>query len=228
MTPTIIFEDDDLLIVNKSPGLLSVSDGYNPSLPHLRNVLEPQFGSLWIVHRLDKETSGLIVLAKNPDAHRALNEQFRTRQIEKKYHGLVTPTPQWREMDINLPLQTDADRRHRTRVNLTQGKDAQSNCRVLKRFLCGALMEIQIKTGITHQIRAHLRSFNLILVGESLYNAGLPHPQIQAERTMLHSRTIAFKHPTSGSWVEYTAPYPEDFRDIYTKLKTTTSPGGAI
>lgn len=228
MIPPIIFEDDDLLIVNKSPGLLSVPDGYSPALPHLRSVLEPQFGSLWIVHRLDKETSGLIVLAKNPDTHRALNEQFRIRQIEKKYHGLVTPTPQWREMAINLPLQTDADRRHRTRVNLTQGKDAQSNCHVLKRFHCGALMEIQIKTGITHQIRAHLRSFNLILVGESLYNAGLPHPQIQAERTMLHSRTIAFTHPTSGSWVEYTAPYPEDFRDIYTKLKTTTSLGGAI
>ncbi len=84
-------------------------------LPHLRTVLEPDHGILWIVHRLDKDTSGLILLAKNAEAHRKLNESFREHQIQKIYHGLVSPAPDWQEQVVNLPLRTDADRKHRTR-----------------------------------------------------------------------------------------------------------------
>jgi len=115
------------------------------------------------VHRLDRETSGVMVLARNAEAHRKLNQSFRKRQIQKTYHGLVTPAPDWHEKDIQLPLMTDADRQHRTRVKQASGKAARSICRVMDRCSLGALLEIEIRTGITHQIRAHLRAFNISL-----------------------------------------------------------------
>jgi 23S rRNA-/tRNA-specific pseudouridylate synthase len=174
---------------------------------------------MWIVHRLDKESSGVMVLARNEEAHRFLNESFRKRRIKKKYHGLVAPVPDWREKSLTHPLQIDADRQHRTRADRKSGKGAHSEFKVLKIFPFGVLMEIEIHTGITHQIRAHLRSEDLILIGETLYNAGLPPLALTAPRMMLHARTLAFTHPVTGKWQRFSAPYPEDFRDTYTKLR---------
>ena len=221
--PAVVFEDEDLLVVNKPSGLLSITDGYNPELPHLRSVLEPSFGTLWIVHRLDRETSGLVILAKNEGAHRQLNALFRDREIEKTYHALVTPPPEFQELNITLPLRTDADRRHRTRVDEREGKPAQSALKVLKRFNFGVLMEIQIKTGITHQVRAHLRALDLALFGDTLYRVGLPPQPFSVPRAMLHARRAAFSHPRSGERLCFEATYPQDFRDFYTKLRFTTT-----
>ena len=221
--PTLLYQDQYLILINKNPGLLSVQDGYNSDLPHLRSVLEPEFGTLWIVHRLDRETSGVMVLARNAEVHRKLNQSFRERQIQKTYHGLVTPAPDWHEKDIQLPLMTNADRQHRTRVKQGSGKAARSTCRVMDRCLLGALMEIEIRTGITHQIRAHLRALNIALFGDMLYNAGLSDQPLTVPRMMLHARSLAFNHPSTGEWLQVTAPYPDDFREAYTKLKITTS-----
>lgn len=220
--PEIIYEDDDLILVNKPAGLLSIQDGYDPDLPHLRTVLEPDHGILWIVHRLDKDTSGLILLAKNAEAHRKLNESFREHQIQKIYHGLVSPAPDWQEQVVNLPLRTDADRKHRTRVDEIEGKPAVSTFRVEKRFPLGVLMSIQITSGITHQIRAHLRALNLSLLGDRLYRVGLPEQPLMVERTMLHAREIGFIHPVTQVQMQFTANYPEDFRAAYTNLRLTT------
>ncbi|MFN2304038.1 MAG: RluA family pseudouridine synthase [Anaerolineales bacterium] len=222
-TLPLVYEDDDLLVINKPSGLLSIQDGYHPEYPHLTRILEPQFGEIWLVHRLDKDTSGLILLARNATTHRELNRAFRVREIKKIYHGLVTPIPEWREMDIQLPLLSNADRHHRTRVNVKHGKKAQSFCKITKWFDLGVLMEIQILTGITHQIRAHLRAFNLSLLGDILYSAGLGPQPFQVQRTMLHARQIAFTHPMKHTWLELTAPYPDDFRAAYEQLKTTTT-----
>lgn len=219
--PVLIFQDRNLLVVAKPPGLLSIPDGYDPNLPHLRSVLEPSYGPLWMVHRLDRDTSGLVVLARNENCHRELNAQFRNRAIDKLYHALVSPAPIFTSKTINLPLRPNADREHRTRVDSLNGKPAQSTCKVLKRFELGALMEIKILTGITHQIRAHLRAEELVLFGERLYNAGLPPQPVSAPRAMLHARKISFPHPGSGERVQFTANYPEDFRDLYTQLRFT-------
>lgn len=219
--PVILYEDSDLIMLNKPSGLLSVPDGYDPSLPHIKQVIEPSYGHVWLVHRLDKETSGLFLVARNAETHQIMNERFRLRKIEKVYHGLVTPAPAWREMDIQLPLQTNADRKHRTRVNEMSGKPAHSNCLVIKRYTMGVLMEIQIYTGISHQIRAHLRAYDLALLGDGLYSAGLTAQPFHVSRTMLHARTLGFVHPTSGQWLSVTAPYPQDFRDAYTQLRMT-------
>jgi RluA family pseudouridine synthase len=220
--PEIIFEDDDLIVINKPAGLRSIQDGYDPDLPHLRTLLEPDYGDVWIVHRLDKDTSGIILLARNAEAHRHLNKSFRERQVEKTYHGLVTPAPKWGQKNLNLPLRTNADRKHRTRVDTTNGKPAFTSFSVEKRFAFGVLMKIKIKSGITHQIRAHLRSIDLSLLGDVLYHAGLPEQPISVERTMLHAREISFIHPTQHNRMRFSANYPEDFRTAYTNLRLTT------
>lgn len=217
--PVILYEDEHLILINKPSGLLSVTDGYDPTLPHIKSVIEPRVGRVWLVHRLDKETSGLIVIARNEDVHRKLNEDFRLKKIEKVYHGLVSPVPAWREKDIQLPLLTDADRKHRTRVTDHDGKEAHSVCRVIKWYECGVLMEIRIHSGVSHQIRAHLRAFDLALLGDVLYSAGLPPQPFTAPRTMLHARTLGFRHPETQEWLSLTAPYPDDFRAAYTQLR---------
>jgi RluA family pseudouridine synthase len=219
--PSILYQDDALLVINKSAGLLSIPDGYDPDLPHLRTLLEPVYGPLWIVHRLDKDTSGALVLARDAEAHRVLNRLFRERQIRKIYHGLVAPVPDWQTQTMDLPLQVDADRKHRTRADPTQGKPARTEFKVLKRFPYAALLEITIETGITHQIRAHLRSLELALLGDALYQAGLPAPPVAVERTMLHARELSFPHPNSGARLTVTAPYSDDFREVYTDLRFT-------
>lgn len=224
----ILYEDNDIIIINKPAGLLSIADGYDPNLPHAKVVLEPNFGDLWIVHRLDKETSGVMLFARNASSHRKLNEDFRMRKIEKKYHGLVSPAPTWRELEIQLPLLTNADRQHRTRVNQAEGKPAHSFCRVLKSYRLGVLMEIDIHTGISHQIRAHLRAYGLALLGDDLYCAGLNPQPFTVSRTMLHARQIGLNHPATGEWISYSAPYPEDFRAAYTQLRSTRALDEAI
>jgi tRNA pseudouridine32 synthase / 23S rRNA pseudouridine746 synthase len=220
----ILYQDQDILLINKIPGLLSVPDGYDPDLPYIKSVLEPLYGPLWIVHRLDKETSGGMVLARNEDAHHSLSDSFQNKQVREKYHGLVSPVPNWRENILTQPLQIDADRKHRTRFDIKNGKEARSNCKVLKTFPLGVLMEIEIHTGLTHQIRAHLRAEDLLLLGETLYNAGLPPLPLNSPRIMLHARTLAFAHPSAGKWQQFTAPYLEDFRDTYTKLRFAKGP----
>jgi len=226
--PLLLYQDQDLILINKPSGLLSIKDGYHPELPYLKAFLEPQFGELRIVHRLDKETSGVMVLARNIQTNRALNQSFHDRQLQKIYHGLVTPIPAWRQNEIRLPLKINADRKHRTRVDKVAGKPAHSICKVLKVYPLGGLMEIEIRTGITHQIRAHLRALDIALFGDVLYNAGLPDQPFDVPRTMLHARSLAFSHPSTGEHIDITAPYQSDFRKAYTKLRFTTTPDAVI
>ena len=226
--PNLIFQDQDILVIHKPAGLLSIPDGYDTSLPHLKSILEPEYGPLWIVHRLDKETSGVMVLARHAEAHRVLNASFRCHAVQKQYHGLIAPVPDWREKVIELPLAVNADRKHRTRVDEAKGKPAWTRCQVLKYFPYGVLMVIEIRTGLTHQIRSHLRANDLALLGDTLYQAGLEMPPIFAPRTMLHAREITFPHPASGLTVHFSAPYPDDFRTAYTELSVTRDPGIGI
>ncbi|MBG0770507.1 MAG: RluA family pseudouridine synthase [Anaerolineaceae bacterium] len=228
LMPTILFEDENLLVINKPAGLLSIPDGYNPELPYLQQVLEPEFGRLWMVHRLDKDTSGVMVLARDPETHRSLNDSFRVREIDKTYHGLVWPVPDWNELVMEQPLKVNADRRHRTRVDLTQGKPTWTRCVILDKSVLAARMAITIRTGLTHQIRAHLREQELILLGENLYNAGLPEPPIPAPRVMLHARELSFQHPTSNQTLSFTAPYPDDFRSVYNLIRQSKGPDAWI
>lgn len=250
----ILWSDEHLLVANKPAGLPSLPDGYDRDAPHLKSVLEPAFGPLWIVHRLDRETSGVIVLARSESAHQSLNGQFASRETSKVYHALVTGIPEWSEKEIRLPLRPNADRRHRTVADPRQGKTAHTHLRVLERYqsailakdthlqeepgapparYCWALIEAAPKTGRTHQIRAHLSSLGLPIVGDGLYGgsnlwlsqlkagyrAGQDGERPLLERLGLHAWSLAFRHPENGEPLRFNAPYPQDLQVALRQLR---------
>jgi RluA family pseudouridine synthase len=212
----LIYVDDALLVISKPTGLLSLPDGYNPDLPHLRSVFEPHFGRLWIVHRLDKETSGVIVLARSKTAHRALNDAFAGRTTTKMYHALVVGEPAWQERTVNLPLLPNGDRRHRTVVHIGRGKLSITHFDVLERFGHHALIRAVPETGRRHQIRAHLAAVGLPVAVDMLYgkhaNSAIRHlHRLNLHRLGLHARSIQIAHPITQETMQFDAPYPEDF-----------------
>ncbi len=212
--PQIIFSDESILIINKPAGLLSVRDGYDQSLPYLSSILEKDWGRLWMVHRLDRETSGLMVLARDPESHRELNRQFRDHLVTKRYHAVVQPVPAWEEITTDAPLLVNADRRHRTRVSATRGKPAKTVFKVISKAEQTAMIECQIFTGFRHQIRAHLYALGLAILGDSLYQPSqLEAPTIPA-RILLHACQLGFSHPTTEKKLLFNLPDPADFADF--------------
>lgn len=209
--PHILWVDATLLVIDKPAGLRSLPDGYNPALPHVRALLEPQYGRLWMVHRLDKETSGILVLARSAPMHRLLNTLFEQRQLHKWYHALVSGAPGWDETTLDLPLRPNGDRRHRTVVDPQHGKPAITRLRVLERYPQAVLVEAQPETGRTHQIRAHLAACGLPILGDDLYGGPTP-PGLPLDTLALHARALAFSHPESGQPLHFEAPYPPAFQ----------------
>lgn len=213
----LVFVDDHILAVNKPSGLRVIPDGYHPDLPYMAKMLASQFGRLWVVHRLDKETSGILLFARNPVVHRSLNNQFETRQITKTYHALVAGNPPWKEQVISLPLRVNGDRRRRTIVDHQRGKPAVSAVNVLALYDQAALVSVQPHTGYTHQIRAHLAAAGYPILFDQLYRRPTnPSDPILAvaTRLALHALQISFIHPHSQTRTQLTAPYPQDFSDM--------------
>ncbi|MBN1640671.1 MAG: RluA family pseudouridine synthase [Anaerolineae bacterium] len=223
----ILSWDEAIVVVDKPAGLLVIRGGYVQD-PYLTQLLEPTFGRLWVVHRLDRDTSGVLVLARSAAAHRALNAQFEQRRVHKVYHALVVGAPTWTEQTVDLPLRRDGDRRHRTVVDLLRGKHAVTRFRVLERFGCCALVEALPMTGRTHQIRAHLAALGLPLAGDPLYHVPRDHPAASAAgggaqppliaRTALHALALTFYHPSSGEETTCRAPYPADLSAAIDRL----------
>jgi tRNA pseudouridine32 synthase/23S rRNA pseudouridine746 synthase len=211
----VIWEDESLLVINKPWGLRTLPDGYDKTQPHLKSVLSPDYGRLWIVHRLDKDTSGVLLLARSAEAHRSLNTQFEQRQVTKIYHALVNGNPTWVETVCLQPLRANGDRKHRTVIDFQRGKTAETLVRVLKRFVAHALLEAHPKTGRPHQIRAHLAELGFSVAGDLLYGSrAAPQPALPITlitRPALHARSLSFKHPLTGEEVSFEAPYPDDF-----------------
>lgn len=208
--------DDDLIVVNKPSGLLTIPDGYNQNLPSLSRLLEEEFTKVWVVHRLDKETSGLVLFARSPQSHKFLNSQFSDRRVKKLYAAIICGHPQWQYFDIQLPLQINGDRKHRTIVNLECGKPARTEIGVINRLEEGLTwIEALPHTGYTHQIRAHLAATNFPILNDSLYSQPAPTKTLYyspyISRIALHAHRIAFIHPTRYQSVEYSAPFPHDF-----------------
>ncbi len=230
----VLWSDDALLVVNKPAGLATLPDGYNPDAPYLKGILVPVFGPLWIVHRLDRITSGVIVLARSAQAHRALNIQFDQRQVQKIYHALVIGRPDWQEKTIHLPLRPNGDRKHRTVVDARRGKPAATGFRILERFSGCSLVEAIPQTGRTHQIRAHLAAAGFPIAADALYgggeslslspaNPGDPVGDVSGltilSRPALHAMALNFTHPLSSEKMSFEAPYPLDISQALGLLK---------
>lgn len=220
-TIPVLFVDEALLVIDKPAGVLSLPDGYDPSLPHLATLLEPEYGRLWLVHRLDRDTSGVLVLARSAAAHHNLNDQFRERLVKKVYRALVAPPPDWKSRSADFPLRKDGDRQHRTVVDTECGKPATTDFKVIERYAPAALLEARPHTGYTHQIRAHLRQLGCPLLADALYR--LPESPVfdppPIGRTALHAYTISITHPISGETLVFKAPQPADFETAMTRLR---------
>jgi len=215
----ILWEDAALVAVNKPAGLRAIPDGYDPTLPHLHGLLSAQYGRLWVVHRLDKDTSGVMILARSAAAHRSLSLQFEQRETRKEYHALVCGAPDWEEREIDLPLRVNGDRKHRTVIDAAGGRAAFTFCRVLRRWGAFTLLAVYPRTGYTHQIRAHLAAVGLPIAADPLYAAlARPAPPPPIQRTALHAFQIHFTHPIQAAPMTLQAPYPADLEEAIGRL----------
>lgn len=208
---TLLWSDTALVVVNKPAGILSLPDGHDPSRPHLRALLEPHLGRLWIVHRLDRQTSGVMVLARDRDVHRSLSLQFQRRQAQKSYHAIVVGRPPWSEIAVRLALRPNVGRRKRTAVDPRRGKEAITRLRVLKDLVGAALVEAIPQTGRRHQIRAHLAAMGFPIMADPLYGPQDAYPDPPIARLALHAHQLRIIHPRSGLPHTFQAPYPADF-----------------
>ncbi len=218
----IVHEDDDILVINKPAGLV-VHPGNGNWKGTLLNALlhhSPQLAALpraGIVHRLDKDTSGLLVVAKTPTAQTDLVRQLQARTVKREYlalvHGAVRGSG-----EVSAPVGRDP--RNRTRMAVVPaGRHALTRYRVARRFADASLLECSLETGRTHQIRVHMQSLGHPLVGDPLYRGRGGTGRARLARQALHAARLEFLHPTSGARRSFAAPLPEDFRTLLDSLR---------
>ena len=204
----ILHRDSCLLVINKPAGLPVLPEGWDKDAPFLVKLLEEQFGRLWVVHRIDKVTSGVILFALTAEAHRSLSIQFERHEVQKIYHALVNGVPPWEEKTARFPLRVNVGRRHRTVVDDRDGVKAETRFRLLERYQSGALVEASPVTGRTHQVRVHASAMGHPLMGDILYNA----PESTAiARPALHAYSLSVTHPETGKSLGFQADYADDF-----------------
>jgi 23S rRNA pseudouridine1911/1915/1917 synthase len=206
----VLYEDADVIAINKPAGMV-VHAGAGQHSGTLVNAVLHRFRKLstvggdlrpGIVHRLDRFTSGVILIARNDAAHRNLAGQFASRQVEKIYLALVHGRVKKDQGSLNTPIARDPIRRTRMTARLASGRQASTSYQVLKRFDQFTLLEVKIGTGRTHQIRVHLASVGHPVVGDKLYGA----PASALGRYFLHARQISFTSPSTGERITVTAP----------------------
>src|SRR5271155_1001514 len=221
----IIYEDEDMAVVNKPAGMI-VHPGAGADAGTLVAALLNRYGAEGlstiggplrpgIVHRLDKETSGALVIARTDSAHLKLVEEFRDREVEKTYIALLHGKVKGESGRVELPVSRDLHRRSRMTARRREGRDARTDWRVRLRLDSFTLVEADLHTGRTHQIRVHFSALGYPVVGDTLY--GAPRQERIAsqllpplERNFLHAARIAFVHPRTEKRMEFRAPMPED------------------
>ncbi len=220
----VIYEDNDIIIINKEKGMVVHPGNGNPDgtlanaiMARCKDSLSGIGGEIrpGIVHRIDKDTSGIIIVAKNDKAHLNISEQIKEHKTTKTYLALVRGRVKENEATIDMPIGRSKKDRKKMAVD-KDGKKAVTHFKVLKKYSDCTLLEVVIETGRTHQIRVHLSEIGYPIIGDYTYSNG--KNRFDVEGQMLHAYKIKFKHPTTNEEVEYTAELPKYFKDILEKL----------
>ena len=220
----VIYEDSDIIVINKPKGMVVHPANGNPDGTLVNAILSRCKDSLsgiggeirpGIVHRLDKDTTGLLIVAKNDKSHVKMSEQIKNHEVKKTYIALVRGVLKENEATINMPIgRSNTDRKKMAVVK--NGKNAITHIKVIKRYNKYTLLEINIETGRTHQIRVHLSHIGFPVVGDYTYSNGKNEFGIIGQ--CLHAKALDFKHPITQKEIHLEAPLPEYFRDILNKL----------
>lgn len=222
----IVYEDDDIIVVNKAKGMVVHPAVGNPDgtlvnaiMAHCKGNLSGIGGELrpGIVHRLDKDTSGLLIIAKNDKAHLAMSEQIQNREVKKTYLALVKGAVPENEATIKMPIGRSTKDRKKMAVT-SKGKEAITHFKVLERFEKYTYLEVNIETGRTHQIRVHMAEIGHPVVGDMIYSNGKNEFNIEGQ--MLHAHRLEFKHPITGKAMCLEAPLPKYFASILLNLRS--------
>jgi len=223
----IVYEDDDVLVVNKPKGMVvhPAAGNYTGTLVNailyhcktlssINGVIRPGIG-----HRIDKDTSGLLVIAKNDEAHRGLADQLAAHSITRAYRAIVYNNFREDKGTVNAPIGRDPKNRMKMAVTSLNSREAITHYRVLQRFGAFTYIEARLETGRTHQIRVHMAHINHPLLGDAVY--GPKKKALGAESQMLHAKLLGFKHPRTGEYMEFDSPLPQEFISILKKLGGT-------
>lgn len=221
----IMYEDDDIAVVNKPQGMV-VHPAYGNYSGTLVNALLARCKNLsgingiirpGIVHRIDKDTSGVLVIAKNDNAHRLLAEQIKEHSVKRVYIAIVEGVVKEDNGKIDLPIgRHPVDRKKMAVVN-KNGRNATTHYKVLERFKSNTLIEARLETGRTHQIRVHMSYIGHPLVGDPVYGYKKQHFKLNGQ--VLHAMTLGFIHPSKGEYMEFSAPLPDYFDELIKKLR---------
>ena len=235
----IVYSDDALVVIDKPPGLLSLPDRYDRTIPNIREMMTERFGEIFMVHRLDRDTSGVMVLGRTAESHKNLNDQFEHQQVRKIYHGIVGGIVDRDEFPIDIPIAADPKRKGLMKPT-ARGKDAHTIVRILEKFRIATLIECRLITGRTHQIRVHCSAIGHPLLVDPDYGknsefllssikrkfnlAKNAEERPVIDRVTLHARSLSVTHPTTGVQMEFVSEYPRDFAAALQVLRKYAAP----
>ena len=221
----VVYEDSDIIVVNKPKGLVVHPangnwDGtlVNAIMAICKDSLSGIGGEIrpGIVHRLDKDTSGLLIVAKNDKSHIDLSQQIKDRKVRKVYYALVRGVVPENEATINMPIGRSTKDRKKMAV-VKDGKEAITHFKVIERYNKYTLLEVKIDTGRTHQIRVHLSQIGFPVVGDEVYSNGKNEFGVKGQ--LLHAKSLDFKHPVTNEEMHLEAELPEEFKEVLEKLR---------
>ncbi len=220
----IVYEDQDIIVINKNADrVVHPAPGHhndtivNAMLAHVDNLSAINgIKRPGIVHRLDKDTSGLLIVAKNDRSHKGLAQQFKNRSVEKYYYALIEGNLAYKKGKIDAPIGRDPNNRKKMAVRKRNSKKAVSRFKIIEEFKNHTLVEVKIETGRTHQIRVHFSYLGHPVVGDKKYGS---QNNLRAKRQLLHAKRLIITHPLTGEKMEFEAELKPDFQAVLTGLR---------